>query len=95
MIKKIINFTSENCTPCIQFQPTFENVSKQFENIEFLTINIEDENSEDIIDKYLIKRVPSIIILDDKENLIYKILGKISENELIEIITDVQNNKRP
>ena len=94
-ISKIINFTSEHCAPCIQFKPIFENVSKQFENIQFETINIEDENSDEIAEEYQIKKVPSILILDENKNLIYKIIGKISEKDLIEIITDVINNKKP
>lgn len=94
-ISKIINFTSTTCTPCTQFKPIFENASKQFEDIEFETINIEDESSEKFMEKYQIKRIPSVIILDDYNHLIYKILGKISENDFIEIITDVLNEEKP
>ena len=94
-ISKIINFTSEHCAPCIQFQPIFEDTAKQFENIEFETINIEDENSDEIVEKYQVKKVPSILILDENKNLIYKIIGKISEQDFTEIITDVLNEKKP
>ncbi|WP_187440065.1 thioredoxin family protein [Candidatus Cytomitobacter primus] len=60
----IVDFWAEWCQPCLNFMPTFEEVSNDF-NIPFFKINIDDMSS--IAQNYAIRSIPTLIILKKGE----------------------------
>jgi len=83
---KVIKFGAEWCGPCKVFHKTFEDVSKmdEFKDIKFEEMDVEENELE--VEKYQVRAVPTTIILDDNDELKYKLSGNISKDELINII---------
>lgn len=94
MSNKIIKFSASWCGPCKMIKPTFEKVSsmEEFKNIEFISYDIEeDEQGVELVEKYNIRNVPTIVIADEDDEPIKKIIGLVSEKELINLIKDNTN----
>ena len=63
---------------------------KEFNNIPFKLIDA-DNDTNDYSTKYNIRNIPSLLILDEKENLIQKITGAVPEFKVIEELRDAIN----
>ncbi len=88
---KILKFSSTWCAPCKAMQPIFDKVSKneEFKDIEFCSYDIEnDDDGVELVEKYNIRNIPSIVIVDGNNNTMKKIIGLVQENELVNIIKD-------
>jgi thioredoxin 1 len=76
---KIIKFSAEWCAPCRVFAPVFEEVKKEMETdklqFESLTEDDEDNRFFNLCQKFGVRGIPAILILDDLEITLY---GKIS-----------------
>lgn len=75
-------------------KPTFDKVSsmEEFKKIEFISYDIEeDEQGVELVEKYNIRNVPTIVIADEDDEPIKKIIGLVSEKELINLIKDNTN----
>lgn len=75
---KILKFYSKTCGPCKTID---ENLKKA--NIEYVAIDVEDDNNEELVDKYSIRGIPTLIKLDDKDEVIAKHTGYMSIEQLI------------
>lgn len=86
---KVIKFGAEWCGPCKVFHKTFEDVSKmdEFKDINFEEMDVEENELE--VEKYQVRAVPTTVILDENDELKYKLSGNISKDELINIIKKV------
>lgn len=94
MSNKIIKFSASWCGPCKMMKPIFDKVSsmEEFKNIEFISYDIEeDEQGVELVEKYNIRNVPTIVIADEDDEPIKKIIGLVSEKELINLIKDNTN----
>jgi thioredoxin-related protein len=66
----------------------------EFKDIEFKEIDIEnDENGDVLAEKYQIRSVPTTILLDENDELIYKVMGNIPLNDLTNIINEALKDK--
>ena len=96
MVKNIIKLSASWCQPCKVFATTFHNVEKmeEYKDITFKDVDIEeDEEGEVLAAKYQVRSVPTTLLLDENDNLIYKISGNISQKDFIEIINNTLNNE--
>lgn len=93
MVKRIIKFSATWCAPCRIYADTFKKVSEmeQFKDIEFSTLDVEDDEADVWVQKLGIRNVPTTVILDDKDEVIYKVAGNIKENVLVDVINDAIN----
>jgi thioredoxin 1 len=89
-MRKIIKYSAVWCSPCKAFAPKFEKISKmeEFKDVEFLSLDIEDDESQESVEKYQIRNVPSVVITDNDGNISKKIIGNIPENDLINLIKE-------
>jgi thiol-disulfide isomerase/thioredoxin len=72
-------------------KPIFEKVKErdEFSQIEFVSYDIEeDEDGIELVEKYNIKNIPTIVIVDGNNNPMKKIIGLVQEDELVKIIRD-------
>lgn len=90
MIKKIVKFTAQWCGPCRAFTPIFEAVGKmeEFNNIEFKEIDVDgaEGEDEDLAVKLKIRNIPTVVLLDENDNLVDKAVGALSRQEFIDFI---------
>ena len=64
---KVIEFSGESCANCYSLMPILHNILINYSDVELVHIEV-DEEKIDIISKYQIDRVPTILILlDEKE----------------------------
>ena len=64
---KILKFESDSCPQCKALSATLERISKE-NKIDIKNIDIEEDNNQDLIRKYNIRSIPTIIFLnEDKE----------------------------
>jgi thioredoxin 1 len=69
---KLIEFYATWCGPCKIQKPIVEKISKEFQ-IDVQYIDIDEDPG--IANKYEIKAVPSIVILNDENKMIKKLVG--------------------
>ena len=64
---KILKFESDSCPQCKTLSTTLERITKEYK-IDIKSIDIEEDNNQDLIRKYNIRSIPTIIFLnEDKE----------------------------
>lgn len=92
---KVIKFSSSWCGPCKVMAPIYDKISKmeKYENVNFLSYDIEeDEEGVELVEQFKIKNVPTIVFVDENNNVIRKIIGLVQEDNLIEILNEVIEN---
>lgn len=72
---KILKFYADWCKPCKILDENLKRLEA-----EYTSINIDD--NEDLVDKYKIKSIPTLIKLDDDNNIISTEVGLLDINEL-------------
>lgn len=85
----ILKFESDSCPQCKALSIILERISKE-NKIDIKNIDIEEDNNQDLIRKYNIRSIPTIIFLnEDKEynrligNQSYTIINKIINYDTI------------
>lgn len=86
---KILKFESDSCPQCKALSVTLERISKE-NKIDIKNIDIEEDNNQDLIRKYNIRSIPTLIFLnEDKEynrlvgNQSYATINKIINYDTI------------
>ena len=81
---KLLKFESDSCPQCKVLSVTLERISKE-NKIDIKNIDIEEDNNQDLIRKYNIRSIPTIIFLnEDKEY--NRLVGKQSYATINKII---------
>ncbi len=95
MIKKIVDASASWCGPCRVFANTFKKVSEmeKYKDIEFKSIDIEEDEGELYVEKYNIRSVPTILLLDEDDNIIYKLSGNIPLDDFVSMINNAMEQK--
>lgn len=95
MIKKIVDAKASWCGPCRVFANTFKKVSEmeKYKDIEFKSIDIEEDEGELYVEKYNIRSVPTILLLDEDDNIIYKLSGNIPLDDFVSMINNAMEQK--
>jgi thiol-disulfide isomerase/thioredoxin len=96
MVKKIIRMGASWCMPCHAFGKTFDKVSEmeEYKDIEFKSIDVEeDEEAEELVEKYGVRNVPTTLILDENNEIINKVIGNVSFDDFTKTINDALENK--
>ena len=85
----ILKFESDSCPQCKALSVTLERISNE-NKIDIKNIDIEEDNNQDLIRKYNIRSIPTLIFLnEDKEynrligNQSYAIINKIINYDTI------------
>lgn len=64
---KILKFESDSCPQCKALSATLERITKEYKT-DMKSIDIEEDNNQDLIRKYNIRSIPTLIFLsEDKE----------------------------
>ena len=63
---KILKFESDSCPQCKALSVTLERISKE-NKIDIKNIDIEEDNNQDLIRKYNIRSIPTLIFLNEDQ----------------------------
>lgn len=88
-VKTVIKLGAEWCAPCRLYSPTFNKVSEmeEYKDITFEEIDIENSENGDILtEKYNIRSVPTTLLLDENDDVIYKLMGNVPMKDLVDVI---------
>jgi thioredoxin 1 len=77
---KYLKFTGSWCSPCKQLKPIMEQVKQQ--NIKVEEIDVDDQS--DLAEKYNIRSVPTVILINNNGVEINRLIGVKTLNEYIE-----------
>lgn len=81
---KVLKIYSKTCGPCKVLENNLQAAGIPHENID-----IQSVEGENIIDKYEIKTVPTLIIIDDEGNVVKRHNGLLGVQELKEFCNEV------
>ena len=80
---KVIEFTAKWCDPCQQLKPIMAKAKADYaDQVEFITVDIDDPKSEKIIEDYEVSPIPTLIFLDSSNQVITYSVGYSGENGL-------------
>lgn len=90
---KVIKFSASWCGPCKIMSPIFNKIKEMedFKNIEFIEMDIEDDDVFEFVNDFNIKSVPTIVVTNENNECIRKIIGTVKESDLIQFIKDCIN----
>ena len=63
---KLLKFESDSCPQCKALSATLERISKE-NKIDIKNIDIEEDNNQDLIRKYNIRSIPTLIFLNEDQ----------------------------
>ena len=81
---KILKFESDSCPQCKALSVTLERISKE-NKIDIKNIDIEEDNSQNLIRKYNIRSIPTIIFLNEDQEY-NRLVGNQSYTTINKII---------
>lgn len=62
----ILDFWGENCLPCKKVAPIIDQLeSEYYQSVNFKKINVELKENEDLLIKYKVRSIPTIIVLKE------------------------------
>ena len=63
---KILKFESDSCPQCKALSATLERITKEYKT-DIKNIDIEEDNNQDLIRKYNIRSIPTLIFLNEDQ----------------------------
>jgi len=78
-------FSASWCAPCRQLAPIMESVSTRFSDVNFITIDVDENKVE--AQRYGIRSVPTVIIERDGVE-VTRFLGLRNENSIVSLINE-------
>lgn len=78
---KLLKIYSDTCGPCKVLEKNL-----QLANIEHESFNISSEQGEEIVDKYDVRAVPTLILLNDNNEVVKKHTGVMNIEDLKKFI---------
>lgn len=80
-MKKILKFYSNTCGPCKVMSKNL----KELHDVEIEEIDALDENNEDLVEKWNIRTIPTIIVLEN-DKVISEFKGIVPTEKIQEVI---------
>lgn len=83
-MKTVLKFSANFCIPCQRLKPIFDDVVKDIPDIKVVEIDVEEH--PDIASDYKVKSIPTIIIVDEKDNVLAMKSGMMTKEQLKDLI---------
>lgn len=65
----VVKFSAEWCGPCRQLANTIESIENNYDNVNFIEIDVDDTNNDEIVSNYNIRNIPVLIFIKNDEVL--------------------------
>ena len=87
-----LDFWADLCGPCKMLAPTFDRLAEKYgEQITFAKINVDE--LPDVANKFGVRSIPTLILLQGG-NVVEKVVGLRSEQELAQVLTRFANGHK-
>jgi thioredoxin len=87
-----LDFWAEWCGPCRMLGPTFEKLAEKYgDHITFAKVNVDE--LPDIANKFSVRSIPTLVLMQGG-NVVEKLVGLRSENELAQVLSRVTNGNQ-
>lgn len=83
---KLLKFSASWCQPCKMLTNTINNIPNKPELLEKMQ-EIDIDENVDLVTKYGIRGVPTLVVVDDKGNTIKSMSGSITKDKLLDFIS--------
>jgi thioredoxin 1 len=80
----LLDFKAPWCGPCRSMQPIVEKVLSEFENVELIEINVDEDT--DLARQYQVRYLPTFILIKDGE-VVDRIMGATTAENLKKFIS--------
>lgn len=84
----VIDFNAEWCGPCKQFAPVFEAAAEKYDNMDFVSIDV-DENPE-MAERYGVESIPMVVILNSDGEVIGENIGFMDADDFDTFLASVK-----
>ena len=81
----VLEFTSNSCPPCVAMLTTLIDIAKNNKDIQIATVDMDDDDSAEIIKKYEISATPTLIIFDNGK-VQDTLVGAVGESQIMEAL---------
>ena len=85
-MKTVLKFSANFCLPCKQLKPIFDDVVKDIPDIKVVEIDVEEH--PDIASDYGVRAVPTIVITNEKDEVLAMKTGMMTKEQLIQFINE-------
>ena len=82
----VIDFKATWCGPCKAIKPFIDYLKDNYKNVDFIEIDIEDEDTESITNTFEIKKVPTFVYYKNDE-LCNSLIG-INKGNIEELVNE-------
>lgn len=85
---KVNKFSAEWCGPCRVISPIFKKIQQlqEFKDVEFNDYDVDEVDNADIVTQFQIRNLPTIVITDENNVALTRIVGSTTEHDLVETI---------
>ena len=66
--------------------------AEDFKDVEFYDLDIDDQENAELVKNYQIRNVPTILCLDENNEVIRKVVGAVPEHQLVSTLRDIIYN---
>lgn len=93
MKKKILKFSAMWCKPCHVLKNTFDEILKmeEFKDIEVIELDVDNVNNNELCFKHQVRSIPTLVMMDENDNVLNKVMGAVPKNNLIDILKQTYN----
>lgn len=90
-VTKILKFGATWCQPCRILSPIFHKVSNmnEFKDIDFYDLDIDDLENRELVENYQIRNVPTVIAVDENNEVVRKIVGAVPEYQFVAMLREI------
>ncbi len=88
----VLDFYENMCPPCTSMIPTIINISKSSDDVKVVMINLSDNNTSKLAEKYKVSASPTIVILKDGQ-IKGNFVGATSEEKIMAVINKQLESK--
>lgn len=81
--KVLVDFYADWCGPCKMMGPVLEEMVAEYDNIDVVKINVDEE--QELAIRYRVMSIPALMVFD-KGEVVKKSVGLISKAEVIDLI---------
>lgn len=81
-MSKVLKFFSPTCGPCKVMSKLLDTL----EGVEVKSIDITEEDNQELLDDWNVRTIPTIVVLDDNDKFIKKFSGIVTIDKIKEVL---------